>query len=49
MHHSYDEVAYEALNESTITADDPFKQAAISFFDNKLASLLPLKSLYFVG
>ncbi|CAM9184717.1 unnamed protein product, partial [Laminaria digitata] len=44
----YEEVAQEALDESTITADDPFKQAAISFFDNKIGSLLPLKTLYFI-
>lgn len=45
----YEEVAREALNESAITAIDPFKQVAISFFDNKAASLVPLKALYFLA
>lgn len=43
----YEEVAQEALDESAITADDPFKQAAISFFDNKGTSLVPLKGVFF--
>lgn len=46
--HSYQEVAQEVLDESTITAGDPLKQAAVPFFDNKLGSLVPLKALFFV-
>lgn len=45
----YSEVAAEVLAESTITASDTYKQAAISFFDNKFGSLVPLKATYFVG
>jgi len=45
----YNEVAREAVEASKVAADDPAKQFAISFFDNKLTSLLPLKVTYFVG
>ncbi|CAM9200218.1 unnamed protein product, partial [Laminaria digitata] len=44
----YKEVAQEALAESTITADNMFKQHAIAFFDNKFGSLVPLKALFFI-
>lgn len=45
----YSEVAAEVLAESTITANDTYKQEAISFYDNKFGSLVPLKALYFVA
>ena len=45
---SYDEVAQDVLDESTITADDPLRQEAVEFFDNKFGSLVPLKVLFFV-
>eukprot|EP00752_Nemacystus_decipiens_P014976 g13334.t1 len=41
------EIAREVLEESKLTADDPAKQFAISFFDNKATSLLPLMTDYF--
>lgn len=47
-HDSYDEVAQEVLAESVITGGDDFKQAAITFFDNKFGSLVPLKAQFFV-
>lgn len=36
------------LEESRLAATDPVKQFAISFFDNKFASLIPLKIAYFL-
>eukprot|EP00903_Cladosiphon_okamuranus_P005324 g5322.t1 len=42
------EVAREVLEASKIAADDPVKQFAISFFDNKFNSLVPLKITYFL-
>eukprot|EP00752_Nemacystus_decipiens_P012197 g10813.t1 len=44
----YDEVAREVLEASKVAADDPTKQFAISFFDNKFNSLVPLKVTYFL-
>lgn len=45
----YDEVAREVLETSKVAADDPAKQFAMTFFDNKFNSLVPLKVLYFLG
>ena len=45
---SYGTVVREVLAESVMTANDPFKQFAISFFDNKFNSLVPLKIAYFL-
>ncbi len=45
----YDEVAREVLETSKLSADDPAKQFAMTFFDNKFNSLVPLKALYFLG
>ena len=45
---SYEAVSREVLAESALTANDPFKQFAISFFDNKFNSLIPLKIAYFL-
>lgn len=45
----YDEVAREVLETSKLAADDPAKQFAMTFFDNKFNSLVPLKVLYFLG
>eukprot|EP00903_Cladosiphon_okamuranus_P012371 g11596.t1 len=42
------EVASEVLEASKIAVDDPQKQFAISFFDNKFNSLVPLKVTYFL-
>ncbi|CAM9235018.1 unnamed protein product [Laminaria digitata] len=44
----YQEVAEEVLAETKLTAGDPFKQRAVSFFDSKFNSLVPLKASYFV-
>ena len=44
----HEEVAREVLEASKIAADDPAKQFAISFFDNKFNSLVPLKIAYFL-
>lgn len=43
---SYKEEARDVLEETKITATDPEKQFAISFFDNKFASLIPLKVVF---
>ena len=43
------EVAREVLEDSKLAADDPAKQFAISFFDNKFNSLIPLKVAYFLA
>lgn len=43
----HDEIAREVLDASKLAADDPAKQFAISFFDNKATSLLPLMTDYF--
>ncbi|CAM9270140.1 unnamed protein product [Ectocarpus sp. 6 AP-2014] len=43
----HDEIAREVLEASKLAADDPAKQFAISFFDNKATSLLPLMTDYF--
>ena len=45
---SYGTLSREVLAESVLTANDPFKQFAISFFDNKFKSLIPLKIAYFL-
>lgn len=45
---SYDMAAEDVLYESRLMAEDEFKQAAITFFDNKFSSLIPLKISYFV-
>lgn len=42
------EVAKEVLEASKTAADDAQKQFAISFFDNKFNSLVPLKVTYFL-
>eukprot|EP00903_Cladosiphon_okamuranus_P012376 g11599.t1 len=44
----HEEVAREVLEASKIAADDLQKQFAISFFDNKFNSLVPLKITYFL-
>lgn len=44
----HNEVAREVLEASKVVADDPVKQFAISFFDNKFNSLVPLKITYFL-
>lgn len=36
------------LEETRLSATDPVKQFAISFFDNKFTSLVPLKVAYFL-
>lgn len=43
---SYKSEAYDVLEQTKITATDDAKQFALSFFDNKFASLIPLKILY---
>jgi len=43
----YGEVAREVLEASKLTATDPIKQFAVSFFDIKTTSLIPLKIVYF--
>ncbi|CAM9676919.1 unnamed protein product, partial [Hapterophycus canaliculatus] len=43
---SYKKQAKDVLEETKITANVPEKQFAISFFDNKFASLIPLKVLF---
>lgn len=45
---SYKKGAREVLEETKITAGDQFKQQAISFFDNKFGSLVPIKAAYFI-
>ncbi len=45
---SYETVSREVLAETAITANDPYKQFALSFFDNKFNSLIPLKIAYFL-
>lgn len=42
------EVAREVLEASKVAADDPVKQFAMTFFDNKFNSLVPLKVTYFL-
>ncbi|CAM9420198.1 unnamed protein product [Ectocarpus fasciculatus] len=44
----YNEVVHDVLNETATTAESPYKQFAISFFDNKFNSLVPLKIAYFL-
>lgn len=46
--HRYDEVAREVLEASKLAVEDPTKQFAISFFDGKSSSLIPLKVTYFL-
>lgn len=41
------EIAREVLEASKLAADDAAMQYAISFFDNKATSLLPLMTDYF--
>ncbi|CAM9870915.1 unnamed protein product [Ectocarpus fasciculatus] len=43
----YYQVVRDVLDESAMTADSPYKQFAVSFFDNKFNSLIPLKIAYF--
>lgn len=45
---SYKSAARDVLEESRLTATDPVKQFAISFFDNKFIALIPLKVAYFL-
>lgn len=45
---SYGNVSREVLAETATTANDPYKQFAISFFDNKFNSLIPLKIAYWL-
>lgn len=45
---SYKNASREVLEETRLTATDPVKQFAISFFDNKFTSLIPLKIAYFI-
>lgn len=44
----HEEVAREVLEASKVAAEDPVKQFAIDFFDNKFNSLVPLKITYFL-
>eukprot|EP00752_Nemacystus_decipiens_P007406 g6624.t1 len=46
--HRHDEIAREVLEASKMAADDPVKQFAINFFDDKFNSLVPLKITYFL-
>ncbi|CAN0194683.1 unnamed protein product [Scytosiphon promiscuus] len=43
---NYEDEARDVLEQTRITATDPEKQFAISFFDNKFASLIPLKVVF---
>ena len=40
--------AKEVIEETKITAGDELRQQAISFYDNKFGSLVPLKAAYFI-
>ena len=40
--------AEEVIEETRITAEDESRQQAISFFDNKFGSLVPLKAAFFI-
>lgn len=46
LYRSYEAQAMDVLEATKDTATDPEKQFAISFFDNKFASLIPLKVVY---
>ena len=46
--YSYLKGAREVLEETKITAGDQSKQQAITFYDNKFGSLVPLKAAYFI-
>ncbi|CAM9281589.1 unnamed protein product [Hapterophycus canaliculatus] len=45
---SYRRGARAVLEETAITASSPYRQFALSFFDNKFNSLIPLKIAYFL-
>ncbi|CAN0217950.1 unnamed protein product, partial [Scytosiphon promiscuus] len=45
---SYRRGVRAVLEQSTLTADSPYRQFALSFFDNKFNSLVPLKIAYFL-
>ena len=45
---SYLHGANDVIEETKFTAEDEYRQQAISFFDNKFGSIVPLKALYFV-
>ncbi|CAM9706452.1 unnamed protein product, partial [Scytosiphon promiscuus] len=45
---SYRSGARAVLEQSALTADSPYRQFALSFFDNKFNSLIPLKIAYFL-
>eukprot|EP00752_Nemacystus_decipiens_P008074 g7217.t1 len=47
-HSDYKAASRDVLEETRLTATDPVKQWAISFFDNKFSSLIPLKIAYFL-
>ncbi|CAM9338597.1 unnamed protein product [Ectocarpus sp. 8 AP-2014] len=44
----YKDVVHDVLDESAMTADSLYKQVAISFFDDKVNSLIPLSVDYFL-
>eukprot|EP00903_Cladosiphon_okamuranus_P008504 g8169.t1 len=44
----YKSASRDVLEESRLSATDPLRQFAISFFDNKVLSLIPLKAAYFL-
>lgn len=48
-HFSYEEASRVVLEESRLSATDTVRQFAITFFDNKFSSLIPLKIAYFLG
>lgn len=48
LNYRYRRAVKEVLEETRLAATDPFKLAAISFFDNKFAALVPLKIAHFL-
>lgn len=44
----YRKAANEVIEESRLMATDLYKQAAITSFDNKFISLIPLKAQFFI-